>query len=205
MSVPEFHVNILNKNYINEIESIWIKTLPDNLKSIIGKKTILIYLNKYFNNKKNLGTGIFNKKKLIGFVLFGLDNKIIKEILKENIFYIFSSFLENIVKFKIKNLIRYFNVIFFLMISSTKENKILKNNNELLIIAINKHEQNKGLGSQLLSITFKRYNNYFLNYNNIFVKTLKSTPENIKFYIKNNFNIEMEIFGRVYLKTNAYK
>ena len=35
--------------------------------------------------------------------------------------------------------------------------------------------------------------------------TLKSTPENINFYEKNNFKIFYKIYGRVYLRLNLLR
>ena len=39
-------------------------------------------------------------------------------------------------------------------------------------------------------------------FDNLTVITLRSTPENIKFYEKNNFKVFDEIYGRVFLILN---
>ena len=71
---------------------------------------------------------------------------------------------------------------------------------ELLIICISPLNQGKKYGSFLIQESIKNHQNYFKNYNGIFVKTLKRDTQNISFYEKNNFNIIDEVFGRVYLK-----
>jgi ribosomal protein S18 acetylase RimI-like enzyme len=92
-------------------------------------------------------------------------------------------------------------VLIYLFLSNLKKKKI-KNFTELLIIAIKKNHQNKGLGSYLLKESFKKNNDYFKQFESLMVITLKSTPENIKFYEKNNFKIYDKIYGRVLLALN---
>ena len=72
----------------------------------------------------------------------------------------------------------------------------------MLIIAIKKNHQNKGLGSYLLKEGFKKNKNYFKKFESLIVITLESTPENIKFYEKNNFKIFDKIYGRILLELN---
>ena len=79
------------------------------------------------------------------------------------------------------------------------EDKLKKENVELLIISIKQSKQGSGLGSFLIKDVLRKNKTYFKNYKNIFVKTLKSTPQNIIFYQKNNFNLLCNSFGRAYL------
>ena len=92
-----------------------------------------------------------------------------------------------------------------MIFSKNKEVNLKKNNTELLIIAVKKSENNKGLGSQLINETLRKYKNFFSDFNNVLVKTLTSTPQNIKFYEKNDFKIETTFFGRIYLKREINK
>ena len=57
----------------------------------------------------------------------------------------------------------------------------------------------------MLKNCFDKFYNYFSEFDFIFVKTLKTTPENISFYKKNKFEFLYEIFGRVYLKLKVLK
>lgn len=202
MTKPNLNLDILKRSNIEDIKKIWLDGLPNNLKNIIGEFTITSYLDKFFNNKNNLGLGLFKSNKIEGFVLYGSDNEIIKKILIENFFKIIISFLRNFFKFNFKNLIKYFDVLFFIFSSKRTENELKKRNCELLIIVFNKDSQNKGFGSFLLKNSFTNYKHFFLKFEGVFVKTLKETPENINFYKKNKFILLQEIYNRVYLKLN---
>ena len=89
---------------------------------------------------------------------------------------------------------------FFMILSKNKEHVLKKDNTELLIIAVKKDENNKGLGSLLINETLLKNVKFFTNFKYILVKTLISTSKNIQFYKKNNFNVVLKIFGRIYLK-----
>ena len=201
MNIRELSVNNLLLDHIDEIINIWIESIPYNIKSLIGKKIILNYLEKFLKSSENLGIGLFESNKLIGFILFGEDTKIITQIFKENFVYIFYSFFLYLIKLKFKKVLNYFGVLIYLILSNLKKKKY-KNSTELLIIAIKKSYQNKGLGSYLLKESFEKNKNYFKKFDNLTVITLKSTPENIKFYEKNNFRVIDEIYGRVFLILN---
>jgi hypothetical protein len=189
----------LNESHAEQLKIIWQQTHPDNLKSIIGERMVEKYLEMYLKDEKNQGFGLYDTNKLVGFVLFGAKNTIVKKLIREELFYIFKSFFSNLVKLNIKYLINYFNIFFFLLISMRLEDKLKKENVELLIISIKQSKQGSGLGSFLIKDVLKKNKTYFKNYKNIFVKTLKSTPQNIIFYQKNNFNLLCSSFGRAYL------
>ena len=76
----------LTEKHTKNIESIWISSLPENLKSMIGGILIERYLYKFFQNDKNLGIGILDGDNLLGFVLFGDDSKITSLLIKEKFF-----------------------------------------------------------------------------------------------------------------------
>ena len=189
----------LNETYIESVEKIWLQTHLENLKSIIGKNIVKKYLTKYFKNNKNKGFGLVDSHGLIAFVLFGKDSSIIKEIFLENIFFIFKSFFTNLIKLKINYVKSYINSFLFIFFSKKYEKILNTTDLELLIISVNEINQGNGLGSLLIRSVLKEKKKYLSMYKNIFVKTLKSTPLNIKFYQKNKFVFLKEIFGRMYL------
>ena len=201
MNFRELIVNNLLLDHIDEISNIWIESIPYNIKSVMGKKIIQNYLEKSLKESENLGIGLFESNKLIGFMFFGEDTKIITRIFKENFVYIFLSLFLYIIKLRFKKVLNYFDVLIYLILSNLKKKKY-KNSTELLIIAIKKSYQHKGLGSYLLKESFEKNKNYFKKFNNLTVITLKSTLENIKFYEKNNFKVFDEIYGRVFLILN---
>jgi len=204
MNFREFFVDNLESSHLNEITDIWIESLPYNIKSIIGKKIIQKYLEKFFKTEGNVGIGLFKSSKLIGFVFFGNDKKIISQIFKENLIYILFSFFLYFIKFKFIRVFYYLDVLIYLILSKFKK-KNYRNTTELLIISIKKNYQNKGLGSYLLKASFEKNKDYLKKFDHIIVMTLKSTPENINFYEKNNFKIFYKIYGRVYLRLNLLR
>ncbi|MDC3100201.1 GNAT family N-acetyltransferase, partial [Candidatus Pelagibacter sp.] len=68
----------------------------------------------------------------------------------------------------------------------------------LLIIVIDKEFHRKNLGSKLINASLE--DNYFKNFKEIKVITLKKDIKNINFYEKNNFKQFREVYGRIFLK-----
>ena len=190
----------LDHSYTNQIENIWKESLPHNLKSMIGNEIIHEYLTVFLNSKNTLGVGLSLNNQLKGFVFYGNDKSIIKNVIKKKFYIIIKSFLKTLLKFDLKKILNYINCTFFLILALKEEKKLLASDTELLIICISKSEQGKKYGSILLEKSLNDFFEYFNSYNNIFVKTLKKDQQNIFFYQKNNFKIFFEIFGRVYLK-----
>ena len=98
--------------------------------------------------------------------------------------------------FKFKYLVFYFNVSIFLTLNLfNKKNSM---STELLIIVIDKEFHRKNLGSKLINKSLE--DNYFKNFKEIKVITLKKDIKNINFYQKNNFKQFKEVYGRIFLK-----
>jgi len=200
MDTNKFKIIKLDQNYIQLIEVIWKESLPSNLKSMIGNSIIKSYVTKFLKNRSNLALGVLNSEQLVGFVLFGKDSEIIKNVIKEDFFKIILSFIKSLFLFNFNKILNFLNCIIYILLSKKKENLLSENNTELNIICVNKKNQNKGLGSYLIKQSLKKYYSYFQKFDYIYVKTLKKEINNVKFYEKNNFKFLYEIFGRIYLK-----
>ncbi len=200
MDINKYKLSKLNEKHIKNIELIWIESLPENLKSMVGRVIIRNYLSYFFSNKSNLGIGVSSSDKLVGFVLFGKDDKIMKKLFIENFIILMKSFLGSLFFLKLKNIKNFINCAIYVLVSRKQENKLKLNNIELLIICVSKNFQNKGFGTFLIKESFINYDFYFKKFDSVFVKTLKKDTENISFYKKNNFRYLFEIFGRVYLR-----
>lgn len=200
MDTNKFKIIKLDQNYIQLIEVIWKESLPSNLKSMIGNSIIKSYVTKFLKNRSNLALGVLNSEQLVGFVLFGKDSEIIKNVIKEDFFKIILSFFKSLFLFNFNKILNFLNCIIYILLSKKKENLLSENNTELNIICVNKKNQNKGLGSYLIKQSLKKYYSYFQKFDYIYVKTLKKEINNVKFYEKNNFRFLYEIFGRIYLK-----
>jgi len=196
MANKEYIIKDLSSEHIDRISEIWLNDLPYNFKSIIGNNIIRNYLTKIFESKIILKKGIFKNNELIGFVFFGEDKIIIKELFIDNFFLIIKSFLKYMILLKFKYLIFYFNVAIFLTLNLFNKKKSMTT--ELLIIVINKEFHRKNLGSKLINESLE--DSYFKNFKEITVTTLKKDIENINFYEKNNFKKFKEVYGRIFLK-----
>ena len=196
MANKEYIIKDLSLEHIDRISEIWLNDLPCNFKSIIGNKIIKSYLAKIFESTIILKKGIFKNNWLIGFVFFGEDEIIIKELFIDNFFLIIKSFFKYMILFKFKYLVFYFNVSIFLTLNLfNKKNSM---STELLIIVIDKEFHRKNLGSKLINTSLE--DNYFKNFKEIKVITLKKDIKNINFYQKNNFKQFKEVYGRTFLK-----
>tara|TARA_B100001123_G_C15289108_1_gene1016783 strand:+ start:477 stop:1091 length:615 start_codon:yes stop_codon:yes gene_type:complete len=201
MNLRELTVNNLLIDHVDEISNIWFESIPYNIKSVMGKKIIKKYVEEFIKDNKCSGVGLFKANELMGFVFFGNDTETIKKIFKENFAYILSSLFLYFIKLNFKKVLNYLDVLIYLILTNFNKIKI-RNFTELLVIAIKKDQQNKGFGSYLLKESFKKNKIYFDKFENLTVITLKSTPENIKFYEKNNFKVFSKVYGRVLLSLN---
>ena len=200
MNINKYKIIRLDEKYIKNIELIWLNSLPENLKSMIGGVIVKNYLIEFLSDKSNLGIGVLHANELAGFVLFGTDDNIIKKIFINDFFVIIKSFLISLLFFDLKKIKNFIDCAIYLFLSKKKENILKVKDTQLLIICVNIKFQNKGLGSFMIKESFKNYDFFFKKYNNVFVKTLKKDAKNISFYKKNDFKYLFEIFGRVYLK-----
>ena len=169
MANKEYIIKDLSSEHVDRISEIWLNDLPYNFKSIIGNNIIRNYLTKIFESKIILKKGIFKNNELIGFVFFGEDKIIIKELFIDNFFLIIKSFFKYMILFKFKYLAFYFNVAIFLTLNLFNKKKSMST--ELLIIVINKEFHRKNLGSKLINESLE--DSYFKNFKEITVITLK--------------------------------
>ena len=190
---------ILKKDF-TQISNLWIKGLNNDIFSILGKKIVLSYLNNFFiNNSNSLGFVIEKNKKIIAFLLYGNNERIIKQILDQNLIFIFLQSIKIFLSLNLNKIKIFFNVLFFYIISKFTNN-LDEIRTELLYICVDKNKFRKGMGSKIVKDSFVIKKNFF-KLNKIKVKTLEKTPENIKFYKKQNFKVKKKFMGRVFLTT----
>jgi ribosomal protein S18 acetylase RimI-like enzyme len=193
----------INKKYITQITKIWEYGLKDNLYSVLGAKFISNYLNLILKIKGNKTFIAIDKRKnkVVGFVIFGKENKTNLKILSSNFLNIIIIILKKILFFQFKDLFRFVDVFLYLMISSFSKINFGKST-ELLIIVIEKSYRSKKIGKKLLdkSISVIKKDNKKLKF--IHVVTLSKLEKSINFYQKNKFKIKKKIYNRFYLLRN---
>jgi hypothetical protein len=190
---------ILEKDF-NQISNLWVRSLSNDIFSILGKRVILAYLKNYFENKReNFGFVIEKNKKIIAFLLYGNNEKIIKKVLIQNLAHIIFQSLKIFLTLNLSKIKTFLDVLYFFIMSKFFNN-LDEIKTELLYICVNKNKLRSGIGSKIVKDSFSIKNSFFKK-NKIIVKTLKETPANINFYIKLNFKIRKNFLGRVFLVT----
>lgn len=165
---------------INDLVFYHMKQLPYDLLSLMGKKTVYDYYNeiyKWYGEVKIFKlTNEFGDKS---YVIFGIGyiGGIMIFLIKRSL---------NLISILLKNPFYFFGLIKYCLFS-------IKMENELLYIFSTKSKT--GLGSILLYKSIRS----FKNKTTFYVKTLKKTENNIKFYEKNGFKIIKKIAGRIIL------
>ena len=192
-------MNIKNfeDKHLNAVSNLWLNSFNENFLSILGKKIITSYLSEFLKIKHNKGFVLKKNNKIIAFVLYGDESKIINKIFIKNFIYIVLLFLKFLILLDFKNVLLFINIAFFILILKLKPPSfnILK---ELLIVVVDKKYHGKGYGQKLIKNSIK--DKFFDKNTHIFVKTLSYTKQNIQFYKKLNFKYVTKIFYRVFLK-----
>ena len=183
--------------YLNDVSNLWLNSFNENFLSILGKKIITSYLSEFLKIKYNKGFVLKKNKKIIAFVLYGNESKVLNKIFLKNFIYIILSLLKFFILLDFKNVLLFINIALFILILKLKPPSfnILK---ELLIVVVDKKYHGKGYGQKMIKNTIK--DKYFDKNTYIFVKTLSYTKQNIQFYKKLNFKYVTKIFYRVFLK-----
>ena len=111
----------------------------DNIYSILGPIFIKEYLNLILKIKENRGFIAVDKrkKKVIGFVIFGKEEGISFKILRKNLIKIVLKLFEKFFLFKLNNLLKFIDVLIYLLFLKLYKVNFNKST-ELLIIVVEK-------------------------------------------------------------------
>lgn len=176
---------------IPAVAKIHTEELPKDIGSILGMKFLEIIFYPELLQVSPVTVAAKNQKgEIKGFVLFSNDPSFLTTLIKK---YFFRFILICLPKLWKLSFIQYVFEIFVLVFSKDTSLK----GYELSYIAVSKSISGSGVGSQLVreaEVALREK-----NVSHIWVKTLRSTPENIKFYKKIGFSIFKEKMGRVYL------
>ena len=142
----------IHKKYIPQITKIWESGLVDNIYSVLGRIFIKDYLNLIFRIKKNKTFIAFDKrkKKVVGFVIFGSENQINSKILYKNSVKILIIFFKKIILFQIKDLLKFIDILVYLVILQFYKIDF-KKSIELLIIVVEDSHRSKNIGKKLIN------------------------------------------------------
>lgn len=180
----------LDVESLQTISKIQCEQLPNDLLSLCGVKLT----EKFYQQHLELKNPIYiawNDKQIAGYVSFTQHH------------YMGNFFLNQIVPiaarlliqmFKQPTLLFYYLSVMYVMILAPSFEGI-----ELAYIAVDQPFHGKGVGSELVKFAENDL------CQNLWVKTLLKTPQNIRFYEKNGFHLAKTLLGRAYLQKRKYK
>lgn len=190
----------IHKKHFSQITKIWKYGLKDNLHSILGINFINEYIKLILNNNKNKAFIAIDKKKnkVVGFVIFGKENGVNLKIFNERFLNIIFIIIKKIFFFQIKDLLKFFDVLVYLLISSFHNLKFNRSI-ELLIIVVEETNRSKKIGGKLVnkSISDLKKENKKLKFIN--VVTLSKLKKSINFYKKNKFRVAKKVYNRLHM------
>ena len=190
----------IHKKHFSQITKIWKYGLKDNLHSILGINFINEYIKLILNNNKNKAFIAIDKKKnkVVGFVIFGEENGVNLKIFNERFLNIIFLIIKKIFFFQIKDLLKFCDVLVYLLISSFHNLKFIRSI-ELLIIVVEETNRSKKIGEKLVnkSISDLKKENKKLKFINVI--TLSKLKKSINFYKKNKFRVAKKVYNRLHM------
>ena len=144
----------INKVEMHEIINLLLNENPLALLASLRKKNIENFFLKCVKSKKAMIYTLRYQKKIIAYALIVKETKYLTELVTESKFIIFLNLIK---KFKFLSLlnifISYFKLDLFLL--SKYKKRLINENYNLNLLAVNKDFQSKGLGSYFLKKIFK--------------------------------------------------
>ena len=177
-----------------DLSTLHLESLPDDYLSLLGRNFLQ---NIYYPNllkSSNVALVSIANNKITGFIFFNDNDSFFKDLVINNCLIILKYALH-----KCTNLsfIRYSFIVLMLLLFSPKQFQ----GAELCYMAVSIDYRKVGIGEQLVKQgLFKLHE---LGVKNVWVKTLKSTNETIKFYKTLGFDIVCERFDRVFLQRST--
>lgn len=189
----QFAVTDLTQADCTVISELHKQELPNDFCSLLGEKFMReTFYPELLKSENTFGLCVRSSKKIIAFVIFSANLDFLKNLVRKKTKKITYACLPNILNLKfIRYVLEVFILVFF------KKPFPFFTAYELTYIAIDRQFQGIGLGSLLVKSGLQVLKN--MGHEICWVKTLENTPETIRFYEKNNFNLSNRSFGRAYL------
>ncbi len=187
-----FFFHSLSSENIPDVTRLHLKSLPDDILSQLPENVLNRTVFKNLLKDKNISIGAFNSdKKLVAYIIFSSKGDILQSVIKNELIAFLAMLFRGI-------FLRPFQLKFYFGIFKAVLTKFNNDGYELCYIGVDPEHQGCGLGSMIIKNAYESCS--ILNEKRTWVKTLESTPENVEFYKKNNFNIFKIHNDRVYLE-----
>ena len=179
MKISNFIIKPASEFDRHAIASIHFNSLNKDVVSILGIKYLEDVFYEYLFSKVTTLSFVAidqDTNQVCGFVIGSPEQDIYKSMILNNFLRTIRSIIVSIIK-KPKNIFYFFSI--FLLLFFGKGYKYLNSDFELEYIAVERKWQGKGVGKALAKIIIASASK---SYKKCVVKTLVSTPINIKFY-----------------------
>jgi ribosomal protein S18 acetylase RimI-like enzyme len=185
-----YHCFVLTHFDFEEMALVLESCLPDDVFiRLIGRDLMTGLVLPYLSENGKLFTRLDGNKKLVAIMILGhFSFRFVCRVVISGSREILRGFRD----FKRSNFKDFFAATLYLLCDTRNSGSI-----EIMWIAVQDYNRGIGIGSRLL-----RDLDYYLahsDYDYVVVKTLVSTPKNIRFYEKAGFKIILTRFGRVKL------
>ena len=177
----------MNLSHETKIALLLIKELPqDPFLILLGKKGVSRRLIPQISNCGYIGVQSSSEGELVGILLASKPREagLVRILLRPSLFF---QFIANI-----KNFYGFLEAASYYLIKPK-----LVENFEILWIAVSSDKHGQGIGSKLIFDLMKYCESRSIE--EVSVKTLLKTPQNVKFYEKNGFSEVLKIKGRSFL------
>jgi ribosomal protein S18 acetylase RimI-like enzyme len=188
-----FEYRILGKGDLHSLVELQKRALPDDFLTLLGERFLeRIYFPILLGDPRNLVLGAKKGAELAGYVAFNPGGTALSDLLRHKP----ASLLKAVVRKSVSPifLLRGIGVARLLALRKSPPEE---QGTELAFIAVSPEHQGRGIGKELVARAIALLRDR--GQTDLWVKTLASTPRNVKFYEGLGFRVYDRRFGRVYL------
>jgi ribosomal protein S18 acetylase RimI-like enzyme len=180
--------------HIAAVARLHYNELPEDYCSLLGLDFLeKIFYKHFLGLDKKVGLVVLEQQEVVGFIASAKAKGYYSAVIKKNLFpflwYVFKATLRNP-----KSIIYSFIVV--LIFSGINSFRPEEQDAELLYIAVSKKMQGRSIGGRLIEKTMDPLRR--LGFNRYVTKTIESTEQTNRFYIKNKFTVLQKAIGRVW-------
>lgn len=193
MNEATVSIRDISLEWTDEIALIHQSALPSDIAALLGGSFLTRAFYPALVGSSDAALGAFKGDNLVGFIVFSSDHSFYPKMLRKNFLTLaIASLGKSISPGFWRNA---FSVARYMLSAGRPPD-----GSELAYVAVRPDFHARGIGTRLVQEGFERLR--AAGVTNCWVKTLESTPENIRFYERLGFEICSSTRGRVILALN---
>jgi len=163
----------LTPEHLDQVARIHSEALPDDIASLFGSRFLNKALYPTMFESADVCIGAFTDGELVGFVFFSSDESLYTAVIRRHFMLMAWAGLLKLAS--VPFLMNAFSVARYMISSGAPPG-----GSELAYVAVSPEHQRRGVGSLLIQEGMDRLRS--MGIRKCWLKTLESTPENVKFY-----------------------